>query len=94
MPTDDTKGYAECQLERKQQEYSRTHNLELDRNHSEVQDLDSRPEYIVGPERGQIHVLEFASQRPPTATLSNGHKGEEARQTYMQPLAVASLRKN
>lgn len=60
-----------------------THNLELDGNHPEVQDLHRRPEHKVRLECRQVHILELASQGSPSATLSNRHEGEETDQTYI-----------
>ena len=58
-----------------------TYNLELDRHNAEVYDLHGWPHQVVGFERWDVDVLEFASYRTLAATLSNGHKCEEARQT-------------
>lgn len=58
-----------------------TYDLELDRNNSEIEDLDSRPESKVGFKGWQVDILKFASQGPSTPALSDGHEWEEAHQT-------------
>lgn len=58
-----------------------TYNLKLDRDNPEIENLDSRPEGIVGLQGGQVDILEFASQSPSASALSEGHEREEAHQT-------------
>lgn len=58
-----------------------THNLELDRNDSEVENLDCRPQDKVGLERWQVYVPELLSQRSLASSFGNGHKSKETRQT-------------
>lgn len=59
-----------------------THNLELDRYDTEVQDLNCGPQDKVGLEGWQINVLELASQCSPSSALGDRHEGKEARQTW------------
>jgi len=58
-----------------------THNLELDGNDTEVENLHCRPEHKVGLQGRQVDITELVCQCSSTTTLGNRHVGEEARQT-------------
>lgn len=60
----------------------KTHNLKPDWDNSEVQNLHGGPEDEVGLEGRQVDVLKLAHQRPPASSLSDGHEGEEGKQSY------------
>ena len=53
------------------------HNLELEGNDSEVEDLYSRPEHEVGLESREIYVLELPCNRSLSTTLCNSHERKE-----------------
>lgn len=58
-----------------------THKLELDGHQTEVDNLHSRPDGIVGLERWDIHVPELVVDGPLATTLGNGHGSVEAHET-------------
>ena len=49
----------------------------MDRHRPEIEDLDSRPDHIIRPQRGEIDVLEFFEYGPLPSALGNGHECEE-----------------
>jgi hypothetical protein len=60
----------------------KAHNLELNGNDSEVEDLYCRPKYEVGLQRRQVNIPELLGQGSLASSFRNGHKGKEARETY------------
>lgn len=62
-------------------DFGKTHNLELNRDNSEVQNLNCRPNEKVGLQGWDVYVLEFASQGPSTTTFRDGHERKETHQT-------------
>lgn len=57
-----------------------TYDLQLYGHHSEVENLNGRPEHVVGLEGRHINVAKFARDRSSPTALSYGHEGEEAAQ--------------
>ena len=57
---------------------TKTHDLELDRDDSEVQKLHRRPNHEVGLQGGQIHVLKLSGYGTFSSPFGNRHKGEKA----------------
>jgi hypothetical protein len=66
-----------------------TYKLKLNRHQTEVDDLNRRPDCVVGLQGRHVHVTELRHDSTSAATLGNSHDGEEARNTY---LAVSFVR--
>ena len=83
IPIDETNGCIELSIleANKKRRVLETHNLELNRNDSEVEKLHGRPQHEVGLERRQVYVPELLSQCSLASSFGNGHKGKETRQT-------------
>lgn len=58
-----------------------THELELDGHQAEVDDLDGRPDGIVGLECRHVHVPELVVDGPFATALGDGHGCVEAHET-------------
>lgn len=58
------------------------YNLELDRDHAEVENLDRRPKDKVGLQCREIYVAELVHQSPSAAALGESHECEKAEQTW------------
>lgn len=59
-----------------------THELELNRHQTEVDDLHRRPNCVVGLQGWHVHVTELRHDSTSATALSNGHDAEEAGNTY------------
>jgi hypothetical protein len=59
----------------------KTYNLVLDRHDPEVDELDRRPNHVIGLERRNVNVLELALHGALSTTFGNRHECEESRQT-------------
>jgi hypothetical protein len=59
----------------------KTYNLVLDWHDPEVDELNRRPNHIIGFERRNVDVLELALHGALSTTFGNRHKREESRQT-------------
>lgn len=58
-----------------------THQLELHGHQAEVDNLDRRPQNVVGLERRHIHVPHLVIHAPLSTALGQRHGSEEARET-------------
>ena len=61
-----------------------THDLELERNHSEVENLYRGPKHEVCLESRKIYVLELPRNSSLSTTLRNSHEREETCQPWIK----------
>ena len=59
-----------------------THDLELQGNDPEIEDLHCRPEQEVGFQGGKVHFLELSCHGSSATTLGDGHESEKGCQTF------------
>ena len=59
-----------------------THDLKLQGNDPEIENLHCRPEQEVRFQRWEVHLLELACYGSSSTALGDGHKREEGCQTY------------
>lgn len=81
IPIVDTKGYKNVSNISKVSCASSTYQLELNRHQTEVDNLHSRPDNIVGLESRNVHVPKLVGHSATTTTLGNCHGGVENSQT-------------